>query len=126
MRAMKDGLYDWRFVALDKDSRGTVRVRRNLVDGGDPLHTVRGQVSRAGANMLASFEIQWRTPPVHAVEGGPTSYTIRMFGSGTDTEFSLIGLGPVGLIVELQGTWRAPLPDAGDEMDRQAEASKGE
>ena len=115
---MKDGLYDFRFVALDQDSRGTVRVSGNLVDGGDPIHAVRGQLSRAGANMLASFDIQRRTPPAHAVEGDPTGYTVRMFGSGTDTEFSVIGLGPLGLIVELQGTWRSTLPEDGGESGR--------
>ena len=112
---MKDGLYDFHFVALDKDHRGRVTVRGNIAEGGDPLHGVRGQLSRAGANILASFEIQWRTPSVPALDDEPPSYTIRMFGSGTDTEFSVIGLGPLGLIVEMHGTWNAPLAEDGSD-----------
>ena len=118
---MKDGLYDFHFVALETDSRGHVTVQGNLVDGGDPLHEVQGQLSRAGANMLASFDVRRRMPSAPAPEGGPSHYTLKMFGSGTDTDFSVIGLGPLGLIVELRGTWRESLQD-----DQDAAASNGE
>ena len=119
---MKDGQYDFHFVALGRDRIGKISLKGNLAEGGDGLHAIHGQLSRAGANMLASFEVVWRTRPAHRVDEAAPSYTIKMFGSGTDTEFSVIGLAPLGLIVEFHGHWRGPLQDGsgepGIELDR--------
>ena len=125
---MKDGQYEFHFVALGKDRVGRVNLKGNLVEGGDPLHAVRGQLSRAGANVLASFEVAWRSPPAHRAGEEAPSYTIRMFGSGTHTEFSVIGLAPLGLIVEFRGNWCEPLQDDRDDAavddDRAASAQR--
>lgn len=108
---MKDGRYDFHFVALTHDHQGQVSLRGNLVEGGDAMHAVRGQLSRAGANLLASFEVFWKTPTNPWRSQPADGYTIKMFGTGTHTTFNVIGLGPLGLIVEFHGTWREPLQE---------------
>lgn len=117
---MKDGLYDFHFVALNEDRRGHVTVKGHLVDGGDPLHVIRGQLSRAGTNLLASFDVHRRATPEHDSAETP-HYTIKMFGSGTATQFTVIGVGPLGLIVEIHGTWREALPKEAGSVDRLAD-----
>ena len=101
---MKDGVYEFWFDALGRARGGALRIHGNLVDGGDTVHTVRGQLARAGTNILASFDIGWRPEARHRPRPG---YTMRMFGHGSETDFDLIGIGPLGLIVALRGRWRA-------------------
>lgn len=99
--SMKDGIYDFCFSALNRRHHGSIEVRDNVAEGGDPVHAVRGQVSRAGTNLVASFEVSRRG------DASLSAYQLKMSGTGTQTEFNVIGLGPLGLIVECHGTWRA-------------------
>ena len=113
---MKDGLYDFHFSALGVDHPGTLSVYRDLAEGADDHHALKGRLSRVGANLTASFEVARRAP--RDDDAAPQApYTLKMIGTGTATQFNVIGLAPLGLIVELRGTWR-PGPDGGpDDRD---------
>lgn len=115
---MKDGVYDFWFVALGRTHHGSLRLRGNVAEGGDGVHTIGGQLSRTGSNLLAAFDITVQTVDATGTTAsipGTTRtqpYSLKMQGTGTETEFSLLGLAPLGLIVTLNGRWKGTL-DAG-------------
>lgn len=104
---MEDGVYRLRFAAEGIDAEGRLCIENNRATGGDGLREMRGEFTQTGPAVQASFDVRCAAtrPPI----GASPTYTLRMFGTGTEQGFDLIGVGPLGLIIEITGEWSGPL-----------------
>jgi hypothetical protein len=101
---VKNGRYAVR-VSADGLSEDTTLflhdARAETIGGGCEL---RGQISHAGRHLIGSMTIA--VPPNmlcnRFIDG---AFVVAMSGQEHGDEFSLYGLGPLGLIIELAGTW---------------------
>lgn len=101
---MKNGRYVVRISAdgLSEDTMLFLHdARVEAIGDGCEL---RGQISHAGRHLIGTMTIA--VPPDtlrnRFIDG---VFVVAMTGQEHGDEFNLFGLGPLGLIVELAGTW---------------------
>ncbi len=109
-RTIDDGLYTLRLAAAGDQAEVPLSVRQNVVRGGDAAHVLRGEFTVTGDGLHATIEVTC-APDRCRRTGGSRSFTLRMFGHATEQGFDVIGVGPLGLIVEMAGKRTGPLPD---------------
>ncbi len=107
---MGDGIYSFGYEVEGWFSRGSLTLRSDLANGGDPRVLLAGQLSHAANHIVASLEIQvMRKIHPARLRDGILDFEIRLTGPGSDTHFDVIGVGPRGMIVRLAGEWTSPL-----------------
>jgi hypothetical protein len=97
---MKDGDYRMLFTADGHSSDGRLILSRGFANGGDGSYTVAGQVAEAGRNLIATFEINL-APGMSPNRKIAESFEVHMQGKEDDDGFTLLGAGPLGMIVEI-------------------------
>ena len=107
---MRDGIYAFRYEALGRVSRGSLTLKADRANGGDTRVLLEGQVSQAANHVTASLDVQSVGElKASQVDHGLLAFPINLSGSGSDTHFDVIGVGPRGVIVAIAGEWTSPL-----------------
>ena len=108
---MKDGIYSFRLDSFGHLSRGSLTLRGGVATGGDTRVAFQGEITHHASNVTASLEVTpvARFEPTQA-RYGATDFSVQMSGSGDESQFDLIGVGPRGLIVAIAGEWMTALP----------------
>ena len=102
---MNDGLYRLRFNAAGADADGSITVTNEAAVGADPYRHLSGTFIRTGTNVEATLDVTCVDGAPLPI-GGAKQYTIKLAGNSSHHHFSVIGVGPLGLIVELTGEWQ--------------------
>ena len=102
---MKDGNYELLFSADGYSGRGHLVVDGTKAVGGDGQYRVEGNLQDSRQHITASFNVSIE-PAVVANARVPHQFSLQMTGIATDRDFSLIGIGPLGLIVEFNCSYR--------------------
>ncbi len=100
---MQDGDYEMHFSADGFQSRGALRLDAGRAVGGDGHYGVDGNCVDSAGQLSAVFNV--RMPP--RLLGNtriPEHFSLRMTGATTAQGFQLIGIGPLGVIVEIACT----------------------
>jgi hypothetical protein len=102
--SMKNGQYSARLQCGDFQTSGPLLLNGEVARLSGPQCEVEGQIAQAGQRLVASFTIEL-APGVtgNAFIGG--IFACPMTGTGENDSFSLYGLGPLGLIVEITCQW---------------------
>lgn len=105
--AMRDGVY---VSSLNVDGRsaiGLLTLVGNHGKGSDGIHQFEIQVGGSGHHLTGIINVIG-DPELAAARGLPHHYSLSMIGSGNQETFNLIGLGPNGIVVEIDAAWREP------------------
>jgi hypothetical protein len=97
---MKSGRYAMQFRADDLLDSGVLSIVGPEADGHGKRFSVRGNVMCAGPHLIASMTVA----VAQRTDGDPSSddtYTVSMRGVASDGHFSLRGVGPLGIVVEI-------------------------
>lgn len=105
---MKDGIYEFRFSADGYDGFGEMILKDNRGKGEDRYFRIEGHLMENRSSLTAVVNVLMAPATVRNARL-PEHYSLNMTGTANDSEFSLIGIGPIGVIVDLKGTWRGPL-----------------
>ena len=106
-RLMRDGTYA---ISIDADGHladGELVLDGLRAEGGSVHCAVKGQISRTGAHTVGALTMEWAPGALRNTRIARV-FAVSMTGVGTDTDFRLWGLGPLGLIVEVTGTHVRP------------------
>jgi hypothetical protein len=108
---VKDGTYDLVFSANGHDTRASLQFdgRRARASEGE-IH-LEGNFVNAERHLTAVFDVLM-APCLLRNARIPERYSVQMSGTGSERDFNLIGIGPLGLIVEIAGSYRCPLAEA--------------
>ena len=101
---MKNGSYTLRFNCDGYTGTGRLEVDVLTVKGGDSQYTIEGQLAEAGRNVIAALTIGL-APGVSGNSKIRGSFSCAMTGTSSEESFSLYGIGPLGLIIEIDGQW---------------------
>lgn len=101
---MKNGRYDLCFSADGYNGRGHLVVDGKTVSGGDGQYRLEGSLQDGRQHITASFNVSM-DPSIVRNARMPSQYSVQMSGTATDDDFTLIGIGPLGLIVEINGSY---------------------
>ena len=105
---MKDGTYSMHFSADGYDGDGTFLLKHNHGEGNDGKVRLEGRLVERSNRLTASFDVLMTpTAPVNAWL--PKRYSLDMTGTTNDNGFTLIGTGPLGMIVDIGCAWVGPL-----------------
>jgi hypothetical protein len=105
---MKDGNYDLCFSADGYTGHGSLVLEGMRASGGDDHYTLEGSLTDTRQNITAVFDVLM--PPRFVPNSRlPDHYSLQMTGTASDGDFSLIGTGPLGLIVEIDCSYNGPL-----------------
>ena len=104
---MRNGDYRLLFSADGHTSDGRLSLENGIVAGGDGSYTVYGQVAEAGRNLIGSFDVAL-APGMSPNRKIPESFVVHMNGKEDDGGFTLIGAGPLGIIVEITCRYDEP------------------
>ncbi len=104
---MRDGTYALQFSADGYECATSMRMQANQVEGSDSDFRVMGGVRPKGNHAEGTFDIVIN---IGVLQNGslPSKFTLKTTGSASDTDFDLVGAGPLGLIVELVARWVSP------------------
>ncbi len=105
---MKDGIYELQFSADGYDGLGEMVLKDNRGKSQDRHLRLEGHLTESRSSLTALVNVLM-TPAMVRNARLPEHYSLNMAGTANDGEFSLIGIGPIGIIVDLKGTWRGPL-----------------
>ena len=106
---LRDGIYSFRFDAYGHLSRGSLVLAAGRASGGDTRVLIEGEFVRIGERVTASIEVAAavaREGPADACT--MLDFRLHLDGTGSDSHFDVIGVGPRGVIVLLTGEWMAP------------------
>ena len=104
---MRDGSYRIRLAADGYAGRGTLQLERNRGRGHDGSFSVAIHVVSDAPTLTAVVDIDLTADAVGNTRM-PDRYALDMTGHSVDADtFALIGVGPLGLIIELQGVREA-------------------
>ena len=67
---------------------------------------IAGALVRRASHAVGSFKIELATLLATAY-CMPQSFPIETTGPASETSFNLLGIGPLGLIIEVTGEWQA-------------------
>ena len=107
---MNDGVYALRFSADGYEGDGTFALQRNRGHGGNGLFRVEGHLVEKQNRLTAIVNVLMQPAAVHNARL-PEHYSLNMTGTSSGDAFSLIGIGPLGVIVDLDARWSSPLAD---------------
>ncbi len=105
---MKDGTYSMHFSASGYAGKGTFLLQDNHGRGDDGRFKLQGHLRERSNNLTASFDVLM-TPAATMNSRLPEHYSLDMIGTANDDGFTLIGTGPLGLIVDIGCAWVGPL-----------------
>jgi hypothetical protein len=106
---MKDGNYDLCFSADGYVGRGSLSLDGAHASGSDGRLKLDGNVLDGSRHVTAVFNVS-TAPRLIGNALIPDHYSLQMTGTATETDFSLIGTGPLGLIVEITCSYVGPAP----------------
>ena len=109
---MNDGLYRLRFKAVGANADGSLTVANEAAVGDDSYRHLAGTLTHSGNIVEATIDVSCRDGAPLPI-GGFREYTVKFAGNASPDRFSMIGLGPLGLIVELSGEWQHELGTRG-------------
>jgi hypothetical protein len=102
---MQDGNYDIRLKADGFNGAGALNLTGDEGEGGSHDFSIRLHMGGAGPSATGALTIAMDSANVHNTSIPPT-YAVAMTGSSSADQFALLGVGPIGLIVELLGERR--------------------
>jgi hypothetical protein len=105
---MKDGHYDLCLSADGYSSRGLLLLEGRRARGSDGRYRIQGNVFDGARHINAVFSVLM-PPALVANACMPENYSLQMTGTADDAGFTLIGVGPLGLIVEIECAYKGPL-----------------
>ena len=97
---MKNGQYRMVFSADGHTSDGRLQLDQGFAVGGDGSYRVTGRIAEAGNNLVGVLDVDLAPgmSPNAKIDG---SFNVKMHGKADAAGFTLIGAGPLGIIVEL-------------------------
>ncbi len=100
---MKDGSYRINLAADGYAGQGELNLSGNRGQGHDGRYRLDIHVLSEMPTLTALVNIQMHS---HTIRNAriPGHYSLEMTGNGRGDGFTLIGIGPLGLIIELNGT----------------------
>ncbi len=101
---MKDGRYALRFSANGYQGSGHVDVDGSKLVGGDGAYRLEGSLQDGRQHVTGSFNVTLE-PTAVANARVPRQFSLQMSGTASEYDFSLLGIGPLGLIVEMVGAY---------------------
>ena len=99
---MMDGIYSLWLRGSELNSDGVGTIRSNRLEGHDGVFKLSGSISRRGDHALGDFQICFAESAV-ANSHLPLRFSLSTTGTAGPSTFSLLGAGPLGLIIELSG-----------------------
>jgi hypothetical protein len=114
---MNSGRYAMKLNAGDCVAEGLLDLDGAMASSICPEVRIEGQISQAGKHLIGALTLE--VP--HCSIGNSLIgdlFAVPMIGSGTETHFTLHGLGPLGLIVELVCEWKEPLEASASSVAR--------
>jgi hypothetical protein len=109
---MKNGNYDIRLSAGSYAGNGVMEVVNDHGLGHDGVYKLEVRLQGAGSKLTSTTSINM-SPEVVRNWHLPARYSLSMVGTEREEDFSLLGTGPLGLIIELNGQWTAKVAHAG-------------
>ena len=100
MSPMRNGDYRLLFSADGHTSDGRMTIAQGFATGGDGSYLLNGQVAEAGRHLIGTFDISL-APGMSPNKKIEESFVVHMNGKEDDAGFTLIGAGPLGIIVEI-------------------------
>lgn len=110
---MRDGNYALRFAADGYVGNAQFAMHDNRGQGHDGVFRLEGHLIERPATLDAIFNVMMG-PEVVSNSSMPDHYSLQMTGAKRDDHFNVIGIGPLGLIIEIDGDWSSPLEAAPD------------
>jgi hypothetical protein len=107
---LKDGNYDLCFSADGYTGLGSLVLDGQRAKGSDGRYQLEGNLFDGAPHITAVFNVLMQ-PRLVKNTRIPTHYSLQMSGTAKDESFSLIGTGPLGLIVEISGSYAGPLTE---------------
>ncbi len=104
---MRNGEYKMIFSADGHASDGRLHVASGFATGGDGSYTLSGQVAEAGRNLIGTFDVSL-APGMSPNREIAAEFVVHMNGREDDSGFTLIGAGPLGIIVEINCRYDGP------------------
>ena len=101
---MRDGKYALRLSADGYVGDGQFTMRDNRGQGHDGRFKVEGHLIERPATLDAIFNVLME-PDALGNSEMPDHYSLQMTGATRDDHFNVIGVGPLGLIIEITGEW---------------------
>jgi hypothetical protein len=99
---MRNGKYAIDFSAGDFDGSGWLSAEDNQVQGGDTTYRLKGEIVTASDRAEGQFNVVMEQA-LTLNSQMPLTFSFSAVGTTSDAEFSLIGVGPLGMIIELSG-----------------------
>ncbi len=99
---MKEGIYSVHLSADSYDGDALLSLEGRRGEGRDGVWQIALNFNDFGARCGANAVIDMPPDVVHNSRI-PAHYSVELNGSSDEESFSLIGIGPLGLIVELKG-----------------------
>jgi hypothetical protein len=97
---MKNGCYSMQFSAGGFVESGTLSVANLEAEGHGQRFGIRGRLANTGQRLTASMTVETFPGSLRNRFIGHT-FTLSMQGVDAEGQFSLCGVGPLGVIVEL-------------------------
>jgi hypothetical protein len=107
---MRTGNYDLCFSADGYTSQGSLTLDGQRAKGSDGRFRLEGNLFDGGPHITAVFNVLMQ-PRLIRNARIPQHYSLQMTGTGGETDFNLIGTGPLGLIVEISASYAGPLTE---------------
>ena len=104
---MRDGNYALRISADGFVGSGVFAMRDNRGAVQDTLFNMTGHLIERRAALDAVFNVKME-PAVIGNKGMPKCFSLHMDGAANNDSFHVIGVGPLGLIIEIDGEWAGP------------------
>ncbi|MEO8936615.1 MAG: hypothetical protein ABI277_04545 [Burkholderiaceae bacterium] len=105
---MKEGSYAMSLNAGGHSGNGEVSLKKHMLIGRDRSYIVSGQIAEVGNTLIGSVLF---IPVVNMLidEQVRGKFLVSVTGIAEQERFTLIGLGPFGLIFEVTCIWQDPL-----------------
>jgi hypothetical protein len=107
---MKDGNYDLCLSADGHEGRGSLVLDGRKAKGSGGHYKLEGSLFDGSRNISAVFNVLMH-PRIVGNSNIPAHYSLQMTGTALDDDFSLIGTGPLGLIIEISCSYAGPLEE---------------
>lgn len=104
---MRDGVYVLRLTASVFESTAKALIRQNHIVSQGESFQLSGTVTRTSSHAVGTFSVQLEPDAVGNGSLPHESFTLVANGLADQSEFDLVGAGPLGLIVELIGAWES-------------------
>jgi len=106
---MKDGEYTICLKAGPYAGAGELSLNNDYGKGHDGVYAVEVQLQGQGPRLHGIANILMSSTVVHNSQM-PSHYSLPMTGIDKPDGFSLMGIGPLGLIIELDAHWNGTSP----------------